>query len=74
MADIISGDLNEIKKWGAKIKALAYEYSYPSDLIDYDDANNFFEEILIISAHKNTRFVNMETRYRTRQKVVDYHI
>ena len=44
MADIISGDLNEIKKWGAKIKALAYEYSYPSDLIDYDDANNFFEE------------------------------
>tara|TARA_B110000003_G_scaffold245473_1_gene255288 strand:- start:64 stop:720 length:657 start_codon:yes stop_codon:yes gene_type:complete len=44
MADIISRDLDEIKKWGAKIKALAYEYSCPSDLIDVDDANNFFEE------------------------------
>ena len=44
MADIISRDLDEIKKWGAKIKALAYEFSCPSDLIDVDDANKFFEE------------------------------
>ena len=43
MADIISRDLDEIKKWGAKIKELAYEYSCPSDLIDPGDANNFFE-------------------------------
>lgn len=44
IADIVSKDLDEIKKWGKKIKALAYEYSYPSNLVDTVDVNNFFEE------------------------------
>ena len=44
MTNIIMNNLEEIYSWSHKIKALAYESSLPSDLIDLDDAVNFFEE------------------------------
>ena len=44
MTNIIFNNLEEIYSWSNKIKALAYESCLPSDLIDVDDAFNFFEE------------------------------
>ena len=44
MADIIGDDWPEVHKWGKKIKALAYKSGPPSNLIDTEEANNFFDD------------------------------
>lgn len=44
ITNIIIENVEEIYSWSHKIKALAYESSLPSDLIDLDDSVNFFEE------------------------------